>query len=123
MHARSGLVGLNVVTAALDADPRTEGIDVRFVKDAPSMIEELAAARAEGKKALAFWSFYSPDFAVSAQELAVVKASGEEALHVVGGVHATAEPLATLQAGFDLVALGEGEHTSVARRFATRCLR
>lgn len=113
MHARSGLVGLNVVTAALDADPRTEGIDVRFVKDAPSMIEELAAARADGQKALAFWSFYSPDFAVSARELALVKASGEEALHVAGGVHATAEPLATLQAGFDLVAVGEGEHTTV----------
>jgi B12-binding domain/radical SAM domain protein len=28
-------------------------------------------------------------------------------------VHATAEPLATLQSGFDLVAVGEGEHTLV----------
>jgi B12-binding domain/radical SAM domain protein len=31
------------------------------------------------------------------------------ALHVAGGVHATAEPVATLRAGFDVVIAGEGE--------------
>src|SRR5690606_33417523 len=35
------------------------------------------------------------------------------ALHVAGGVHATAESAATLRAGFDLVVAGEGEHAFV----------
>ena len=34
-HVRSGVVALNVVTAALDADPRTQDVEVRFVKTAP----------------------------------------------------------------------------------------
>jgi B12-binding domain/radical SAM domain protein len=111
MHARSGTVALNVVTAALDADPRTEGLDVRFVKDVPSMTSTLAQLTGP---TLALWSFYSPDFEAAAADLASVKAaSGGAALHVAGGVHATAEPLATLRAGFDLVVLGEGEHTIV----------
>lgn len=105
MHARSGLVGLNVVTAALDADPRTSGLDLRFVKAPAAMIEE--------RGNVALWSFYSPDFAAAAKDLAQVKATGDTALHIAGGVHATAEPLATLRAGFDLVVLGEGEHSLV----------
>lgn len=114
MHARSGLVGLNVVTAALDADARTEGLDVRFVKGKDAMIDALRAVASEGRRAIALWSFYSPDFAVTAKDLAAVKeATGASALHVAGGVHATAEPLATLREGWDLVAIGEGEHTTI----------
>ncbi len=116
MHARSGLVGLNVVTAALDADPRTAGLDIEFVKDPPSMIAALRSSGAEGRPALALWSFYSPDFAASVEDLAVVKEANTpnaNVLHVAGGVHATAEPLATLESGFDLVAIGEGEHTMI----------
>ncbi|MDF2694316.1 MAG: hypothetical protein K0S65_2699 [Labilithrix sp.] len=115
MHARSGLVGLNVVTAALDADPRTEGLDIRFARDEGAMIAELHAAERGGRRVLALWSFYSPDFAAAAKDLAAVKAAtGNAALHIAGGVHATAEPLATLRdGGFDLVAIGEGEHTMV----------
>jgi B12-binding domain/radical SAM domain protein len=114
MHARSGVVALNVVTAALDAYPRTAGLDVRFAKDPDGMIAELRAAAEAGRRAIALWSFYSPDFVAAAADLRRVKETGVEALHVAGGVHATAEPLATLRAGFDLVAIGEGETTIVA---------
>lgn len=104
MHARSGMVALNVVTAALGEDA-----DVRFVRDVDAMIAELATTR----RAIAAWSFYSPDFAKTVRDLDRVKAAtvGLEVMHVAGGVHATAEPLATLRAGFDLAAIGEGEHT------------
>jgi B12-binding domain/radical SAM domain protein len=119
MHARSGLVGLNVVTAALDADPRTAGTDVVFARSATDMASVLGRLAAEGTPAIALWSFYSPDFAAAATDLAVVRAAGHPALHVAGGVHATAEPLATLRAGFDLVALGEGEQTTIDLVVAT----
>jgi B12-binding domain/radical SAM domain protein len=109
MHARSGLVGLNVVTAALDADPRTANLDVTFARSTSEMINALRAG-AE----LALWSFYSPDFEAIAGDLQAVKAAAPNGLHVAGGVHATAEPLATLRAGFDLVVIGEGEHTAIA---------
>lgn len=75
----------------------------------------IAAIREADGPVLALWSFYSPDFAANARDLAAVKeATGDRALHIAGGVHATAEPLATLRdGGFDLVVLGEGEHTLV----------
>ncbi len=113
MHARSGLVGLNVVTAAIEHDARTKDTEIRFARDPVQMIEALRAAR--GKKLVAAWSFYSTDFAAATRDLAEVRAhtSDLDVLHVAGGVHATAEPRATLRAGFDLAALGEGEHTSV----------
>ncbi len=111
MHARSGMVALNVVTAALDADPRTAGLDTRFPRDPGSMITELR--QTAGRKTIVLWSFYSPDALVAAKDLARVKAARDDVLHVVGGVHASAEPLATLRAGFDLAVIGEGENTLI----------
>jgi B12-binding domain/radical SAM domain protein len=113
------MVALNVVTAALDTDPRTEGLDIRFVRDADAMATELRALAADGKQTIALWSFYSPDAATATKDLSAVKAAvdvspGMRPLHIVGGVHASAEPLATLRAGFDLVVIGEGEHTIIA---------
>lgn len=63
-----------------------------------------------------------PDHEVTEHAAPRHEASGDEAsgaapagvLHIAGGVHATAEPLATLRAGFDLVALGDGEATFTA---------
>jgi len=57
------------------------------------------------------WSFYSPDAAALAVELASIKAAAPGAVHVAGGVHATAEPVQTLDAGWDVAAIGEGETT------------
>lgn len=118
MHVRSGLVGLNVVTAALDVDPRTRDLEIRFAKNAAEMarlLHELARER-PGAPLVGAWSFYSMDFEAAARDLADVRAATTEldVLHVAGGVHATAEPQATLQGGFDLAAIGEGEHTMVA---------
>ncbi|MBS2013801.1 MAG: TIGR04013 family B12-binding domain/radical SAM domain-containing protein [Deltaproteobacteria bacterium] len=120
MHARSGLVGLNVVTAALDEDPRTRGLEIRFARNAADMAHHLRelAGGAEGavRPLLGLWSFYSMDFEPAARDLAIVREATADlsVLHVAGGVHATAEPLATLRGGFDLVAIGEGEHTMVS---------
>jgi len=119
-HSRSGLAALNVVTAALQTDPLTDAVEVRFARDRAALAADLASVAATGGIPVAAWSFYSPDFLASAADLAWVRARAP-GLHVAGGVHATAEPLATLRAGFDLVALGEGEATAVA--FASALIR
>ena len=112
-HARSGLAALNVVTAALQTDPGTSEVEVRFARDRSALARELRRAADSGALPLAFWSFYSPDFVASREDLAFVRARAP-GMHVAGGVHASAEPLATLRAGFDFAALGEGEATAVA---------
>jgi B12-binding domain/radical SAM domain protein len=117
MHARSGMVALNVVTAAIGADARSRATEIAFAKDPDAMVAALRGLAARGKKLVAAWSFYSPDFAAASRDLASVKerTADLDVLHVAGGVHATAEPRATLsQGGFDLAALGEGEKTAIA---------
>jgi len=112
-HVRTGIAALNVVSAALDADVRTSGIDVRFSRGREETVRAIEETRADGATPVAAWSFYSTDFSAAAEDLAWVKARAD-ALHLAGGVHATAEPLETLRAGFDLAAIGEGESTIVA---------
>jgi B12-binding domain/radical SAM domain protein len=111
MHRTSGRAALNVVSGALDADPRTRGIEPIFAR---TRGDAVAAMRAASGPVVVAWSFYSTDFARAADDLAWVRARSGDALHLAGGVHATAEPLATLRAGFDLLAIGEGESTAVA---------
>jgi B12-binding domain/radical SAM domain protein len=122
-HCRTGAAALNVVSAALDADPRTAGADVRFARDPDEVIAEARALRADGVPVVVGWSFYSTDFAAAERDLARVDAAlgRDGVLHIAGGVHATAEPLDTLRAGFDLVCVGEGESTivEVFHRLAT----
>lgn len=117
-HVRSGVVALNVVTAALDADPRTQDVEVRFVKTAAEAAAVAAQAHARGAAPVFAFSFYSTDAALARRDLDDVRAltcsAKMPALFIAGGVHATAEPLATLAMGFDLAVLGEGESTFVA---------
>ncbi len=115
LHTRSGVTALNVVTAALTVDARTASIPVVFATTIPALVESLRGAASKGLRPIAGYSFYSPDFAAAAADLQKVREAtgGSGVLHLAGGVHATAEPLATLQAGFELVAVGEGEQTAV----------
>jgi B12-binding domain/radical SAM domain protein len=66
------------------------------------------------------WSFYSPSLGECAAEMQALRARvGTGWASLAGGVHATAEPLDVLRAGFDRVCVGEGEH---AIRAAARAL-
>jgi radical SAM superfamily enzyme YgiQ (UPF0313 family) len=107
-HAKSGVAALNVVTAAVQ-----ERVRVVFARDREAMVRELRESLRRGERPLAGWSFYSPDFQSMADDVRAVKAQVSGVLHVAGGVHASAEPLQTLRAGFDLVAVGEGERTAL----------
>ncbi|HYY53367.1 MAG TPA: TIGR04013 family B12-binding domain/radical SAM domain-containing protein [Myxococcales bacterium] len=107
-HAKSGVVALNVVSAAVQGRVR-----VAFARDRAGLVRELAEAKRRGEEPIAGWSFYSPDFWGMAEDLRFVKERVAGVTHVAGGVHASAEPLQTLRAGFDLAAIGEGETTAV----------
>ncbi len=107
--ARSGIAALNVVTAALETDPRTREVPVVFAKTRA----ELAAALQRSPRAIVAHSFYSTDARRAGEELTWLRANAGAALHVAGGVHATAEPAATLAMGFDVVISGEGEHAFI----------
>lgn len=116
VHARTGIVALNVLTAALRHDPRTADVAIQFAKSHDEVSAAMRALARADRTLLVAWSFYSTDLDPTLDALRAVRAQTADlpgVVHVAGGVHATAEPLATLDAGFDLVALGEGERTLI----------
>ncbi|MEV6601565.1 TIGR04013 family B12-binding domain/radical SAM domain-containing protein [Actinoplanes sp. NPDC051346] len=108
--------GFHVLLGALEQHETGTRYEVHFGDTAKSTAEHIQAALATGAKVLVLWSFYSPDAAALAEELSRIRelADGSSVLHVAGGVHATAEPVQTLDAGWDVAAIGEGETTLLA---------
>ncbi len=100
-----------VLVGALETEPRTRGVAVVFAKGAAALSSAIGDARMNGHKVVVAYSFYSPSFGAMIKAMQRVRdgVSDKNVIHLAGGVHASAEPAQTLQAGFDLVAVGEGE--------------
>ena len=113
-YKKTGKYALNVLAGALDNDPLTRKYSIQFVTQHDDLISHINAAAQQGVSCLVCWSFYSPQFKQVRRELQHIRQqTGGQAIHIAGGVHATAEPLQTLQAGFDYAAVGEGEQIIV----------
>ncbi|HEY8206967.1 MAG TPA: TIGR04013 family B12-binding domain/radical SAM domain-containing protein [Myxococcaceae bacterium] len=107
-----GRYAFNVLAGAVEAGLPADRVRLDFPRDRESMLEAAHRRAREGCAVVAAWSFYSASFPAAAEELRWLKPQlPTGALCVAGGVHATAEPLETLRAGFDLIAVGEGERT------------
>ena len=108
--------GFHVLLGALEEHETPTRYDVRFGETPEATAAHIREAMGSAKRVLVLWSFYSPDAAALAEELAQIRglADGPNVLHVAGGVHATAEPVQTLDAGWDVAAIGEGETTLLA---------
>ena len=110
-YKKTGKYALNVIAAALDSHPNTKTVPVEFISSHTALIAAIQQTNAQGLRPVVCWSFYSPDFKKITQELHHIQRETQQinCIHLAGGVHASAEPLLTLQAGFDYVAVGEGE--------------
>ena len=110
--ARSALVAL---AGAVEGSALSPRVTLVLARGAAAVAHAARRGRSSGDAVAVAWSFYSADAAEVASELARARADApEDLLHLAGGVHATAEPEATLGLGFDLVARGEGEETILA---------
>ena len=114
-YRRTGKFAFHVLTGALEATVGTRDVPVVFANGVDRLVEAIGTALAGGGPVLVGWSFYSPDAAQMSEELRETRRRVDDprVAHLVGGVHASAEPEATLRAGFDLVAVGEGERIIV----------
>lgn len=111
-HTQTSTFAFHLLLGAIETRPDLADVAVVLAKRREHAVEAIRRERAAGRAVLVGWSFYSPEAARAYADLAFVRErTGSEATHVAGGVHATAEPLATLEAGFDFAALGEGERT------------
>jgi B12-binding domain/radical SAM domain protein len=111
-----GKYAFNVLAGALEAEEDRGDLTLHFARDREQMLQACLRAADAGEAVAACWSFYSPGLPEAQADLAWVRErlGTRRVLALAGGVHATAEPEETLRAGFDLVALGEGERTLIA---------
>ena len=114
-YRRSASYGLNVLLGALEAELDPDpGLTIVTASGIDDGIAAAGAAVARGERVVVAWSFYSSEATPVAAELDRYRRAVTGPIrHLAGGVHASAEPVATLGLGFDLVAVGEGEHTLV----------
>jgi B12-binding domain/radical SAM domain protein len=104
---------VNALAAAVETHPASRAFEVAVARTPRAVAEAARAALAAGRRPVVGWSFRTAGFAEARAELADVRSSLPDArvLHLAGGAHASAAPEATLRAGFDLAAIGEGEET------------
>ncbi|MEV6812717.1 cobalamin-dependent protein [Micromonospora sp. NPDC051296] len=105
--------GLHVLLGALEQHATGTRYEVRFGETPEATAAHIRDAAPAAARVLVLWSFYSPDAEALARELAEIRsrADAPNVAHLAGGVHATAEPVQTLDAGWDIAAVGEGETT------------
>lgn len=112
-HRYPGKYAFNVLAGALEGRGSDPGLTLVFARERDEMQRALSEAIERGDAVAGLWSFYSPGLPDAAEELREIRKvlGNERFVSIAGGVHATAEPRETLEAGFDFVATGEGEHT------------
>ncbi len=114
-YRNPGRYAFNVLVGALAPELALGGFRLALARTPRELEAELRAGVDAGEPTLVAWSFYSPSLAECAAEQRWLRERVTGGwLALAGGVHATAEPLATLREGFDFVAVGEGEATIVA---------
>lgn len=110
-HRNPGKYAFNVLLGALELDALADEVDLVVARRPQVLLDATRAAVARGSPTLVAWSFYSASLEECAAEMHTLR---EHVPHgwtsLAGGVHASAEPEETLRAGFELAAVGEGEH-------------
>jgi B12-binding domain/radical SAM domain protein len=110
-YRRTGKFAVHALVASLEVDPELQDTPIDLPDTRDGLVAAIRSRLQHPAPVVVGWSFYTADFGRMVAELAAVRAAVDDprVRHLAGGVHASAEPLATLQAGFDLVARGEGE--------------
>jgi B12-binding domain/radical SAM domain protein len=104
---------VNALAAAVETHPASRSVEVAVARTPQAVAGAARAALAAGRRPVVGWSFRTAGFAEARAELAGVRSAvgDPRVLHLAGGAHPSAAPEATLRAGFDLAAIGEGEET------------
>jgi hypothetical protein len=85
-----GKYALTVLAGAVEPDPLTRQVALRFPRDRESLLASVRECLDEGDQVAVAWSFYSASFPAVAKELAWLRErlEGREVLCLAGGVHA-----------------------------------
>lgn len=111
--AKSRNYSLSALIGAIEADPELEGIEVIIVDG--SLEKSIERISKKFDKIIICISFMTPDLKHIRNEIDSLSSLNsiirKKLILIGGGPHPTGDPLGTLQMGFDIVVIGEGEKT------------
>ena len=115
-----------VLTGALEQDERFQKLDIYFIKyqkgsaivnqKTRAFYEELRELNERYRKLVLAFSFHTANIIDLHETLPALRSylrssGGHEFIFIAGGPHASGDPAGTLDLGFDLVFIGEGERS------------
>ena len=110
-YTKTNSTPLNILLASLLQVFKKTNLKIVLSLRKDNLSEQIKTNIESGRKIIVLWSFFSTQFNETKDQLSIIKGlfSNIDILHIAGGSHATTSPEHTLKAGFDLIALGEGE--------------
>ena len=104
----------NALVGALEGHIDNANLSIKGARN-KTILQQMLAEANPNAVTLVLWTFYSPSFNAAREHLKILKQQfpSKQIIHLAGGVHATAEPRQTLEAGFDYIGVGEGEQIIV----------
>src|SRR6185369_6175825 len=91
-YKKTNSYALNVIAGAVEK--QCTDVEIVFARTPEAVCSAARETSAPGRRVVIAWSFYSPLFEENYREFRELRTAlrGIEVLHLVGGVHATAEP-------------------------------
>ncbi len=111
-YNKDNIYSLNSIAAALETGEYFEGIEFYFILKENDLIRNLQNIIDNHDTILVGISFFTTQLFDTHDLIRSLKSKyGDKCLFVAGGPHPTGDPIGTLEMGFDLVVVGEGEET------------
>ncbi|MFQ5344317.1 MAG: TIGR04013 family B12-binding domain/radical SAM domain-containing protein, partial [Anaerolineae bacterium] len=92
-------------------DQEMPDLPLAFLQNRPRLGREVRELAEGHRRVVLAFSFMTPQLPEILTALENLDPRPDNVMLVAGGPHASGDPLGTLQLGFDVVVLGEGEHT------------
>jgi len=111
-YNESNRYSFNALAGALEVDKYFDNLDTYFIDEESALISELEKIFQRYERIVLCFSF----FTIQAQEIRKIVKNLKESFSrklflIAGGPHATGKPADTLEMGFDIAVVGEGEET------------
>lgn len=113
-YKKDTIYSFNALVAALENDPKTQNLDIYYIRDKHKLHSTIKNALKHNEKVVLGLSLFTTEFWEVSEIIKKLKAHFKDKVIVIGGgPHPSGDPKGTLKMGFDYVFIGEAEDSIV----------
>ena len=113
-YHKTNKYSFNALIGALETDSVIKYLDIYFIRDEDELLEQIEGIISGSDKVLMAFSFFTTQLWEINDLITLIREKyGNKLFLLAGGPHPTGDPQGTLDLGFDLVGIGEGEETLI----------